>query len=125
MRIAAGRLTGALLADADLAELELEGCQADLAAFAGARLSRVRIADCDLHGSDWQAARLRAVEMQNCDPRDADFSGTRFESVELRNCRLEGIRGAAGLKGVSMSFEDILANAAVFATACGIRIANP
>jgi hypothetical protein len=45
-----------------------------------------------------------------------------FEGVAMRGCRLEGIRDAAELRGISMSWGDVVANAALLATACGIEI---
>jgi hypothetical protein len=48
-----------------------------------------------------------------------------FESVELRDCLLDGIRGAAHLRGVCMSLSDVLSSAGVFAGACGVRILPP
>ena len=80
------------------------------------------IAGCDLQGSDWQSCRIREVLITGCDLRGADLSGARFDSVELRDSRLDGIRGAANLGGVRMSWDDVLANAAVFAAACGVRV---
>jgi hypothetical protein len=55
----------------------------------------------------------------------ADLSAARFESVELRDCRLDGIRGAAGFRGISMGWDDVLASAGTFAAACGVRVVRP
>jgi hypothetical protein len=40
----------------------------------------------------------------------------------MRRCRLDGVRDASELRGISMSWDDVVANAALFATACGIEI---
>jgi len=48
---------------------------------------------------------------------DADLG-----EVEIEDCRLDGIRGATGLNGVTMRWDDVVANAGVFAAACGVRM---
>ena len=98
-----GRLTGAVLIGADLGELLIEDCRADLATLAAAELHNVqlaaaelhnvRLASCDLRSTDWQEAQLRAVCFEDCDLSGADLSRGRFVDVELRGCRLDGIRG--------------------------------
>ncbi|HJS93665.1 MAG TPA: pentapeptide repeat-containing protein [Solirubrobacteraceae bacterium] len=117
-----GRLTGAVLIGADLGEPLTEDCRADFATFATAHLHNVRLAACDLRSTDWQEAQLRGVCFEDCDLSGADFSRGRFVEVELRRCRLDGIRGAQGLRGVTMSWDDVLGAAAVFAAACGVRV---
>ena len=111
-----------MLTDADLGEVLIEDCRADLATLAGANLHNARLASCDLRSTDWQEAQLRAVCLEDCDLSGADLSKARFVEVELRSCRLDGIRGAQGLRGVTMSWDDVLAAAAVFAAACGVRV---
>ena len=119
-----GRLTGAVLSGADLGELLIEDCRADLATLAAAQLHNVRLASCDLRSTDWQEAQLRAVCFEDCDLSGADLSRGRFVDVELRGCRLDGIRGAQGLRGVTMSWDDVLGAAAVFAAACGVHVST-
>ena len=65
---------------------------------------------------------IEAVCFEDCDLSGADLSKGRFVEVELRGCRLDGIRGAQGLRGVTTSWDDVLAAAAVFAAACGVRV---
>ena len=113
-----------LLAEADIGEALFSDCRADMAAFAGAQLERVHLTSCDLSGSDWQGAKLKLVTFDACDLREVDFTGTRFTSVEMLDCKLDGARGVASLRGVTMRWEDVLANAGVFAGACGVRVSS-
>lgn len=122
VHITGARLTGLVWTGGDGGDVALADCRADLAALAGTTLERVRFTSCVLTQADFQGARLRTVLFEDCDLSEADFTGTRFEGVELRGCRIDGIRGAAGLRGVAMPWEDVLGAAAVFAQACGVRI---
>ena len=54
--------------------------------------------------------------------RGVDLSGARFEDVELRGCKLDGARGLEQLHGVAMPWTDVLANAGLFAAACGVEV---
>ena len=115
-------MTGLLASEAELSDVSIEGCRLDLAAFAEATIEHARVVGCDLRGSSWQAANLREVSFEDCDLSEADLTEASFEGVAMRGCRLEGIRDAAELRGISMSWGDVVANAALFATACGIEI---
>jgi uncharacterized protein YjbI with pentapeptide repeats len=118
------RLTGATLSEASLRDVTLKGCRMDLASLAAARLERVVFVDCDLRETSLGEAVLRDVRFQGCDLGGAELSRARLQRVELEGCRLEGIRSAADLRGAAMPWPDIVANAGVFASAAGIRIAE-
>jgi uncharacterized protein YjbI with pentapeptide repeats len=120
--ITASRMTGLLWSDGVAEDLEVAESRIDLAAFAGARLERVRFSSCVLGQTDFQGARLKSVAFEDCDLREADLSGARFDDVELRGCRLDGLRGAANLRGVRMPWSDVLDAAGVFAAACGVKV---
>ena len=46
------------------------------------------------------------------------------ERVELRGCDLAGVRGAEALRGARMTWNDVIENAALFATALGIEVVD-
>ena len=73
--------------------------------------------ECDFHG-----ATLTDVLFERCELREATFSAVRLERVELRACDLTGIRGADGLRGARMPWNDVLENAPLFAWLAGIEI---
>jgi uncharacterized protein YjbI with pentapeptide repeats len=120
--VTGGRLTGCNLGDSTLADVSLEACGADLAAFTSCRIERVRMTSCNLAQADFQAARLRSVVFEDCDLRGADLSDARFDGVDLVGCKLDGIRGAEALRGVRMPWPDVLEHAGLFAAACGVQV---
>jgi uncharacterized protein YjbI with pentapeptide repeats len=122
VEIVGGRLTGCSLSEATLTDVSLTNCRADLVAFAMGSLERVLFTSCNLSQADFQQGRLRHVVFEDCDLEGADLSNTRFEAVEMRGCRLAGVRGAGNLRGVGMPWSDIVENAELFASACGVAV---
>jgi uncharacterized protein YjbI with pentapeptide repeats len=115
------RLTGATLSEASLRDVTLSGCRIDLASLAAARLERVAFADCDLRETSFGEAVLRDVRFERCDLGGADLARVRLQRVVLAGCRLDGIHSVGDLRGATMPWPDIVANAGLFAAAAGIR----
>jgi uncharacterized protein YjbI with pentapeptide repeats len=118
------RLTGAELAEATLRDTTLSGCRLDLAALRLARLERVEFLDCRLEELDLYGARLEDVRFEDCVLREATLSGATLTRCSFRRCDLAGLRGAEQLAGAQLTWDDVLANAPVFATALGIVIVD-
>jgi uncharacterized protein YjbI with pentapeptide repeats len=62
------------------------------------------------------------VRFSDCTLNEADLTGARFERSELRGCTLDGVRGAASLRGSAMPWSDVVNSAGTLADALGIRI---
>jgi uncharacterized protein YjbI with pentapeptide repeats len=118
------RLTGSELGEATLRDIVFTDCRLDLVGFRLATLERVAFRDCRLDELDLYGARLVDVAFERCTLREATISGARLERCELRGCDLTGLRGADRLAGVRMTWDDVLANAPLFAAALGIELAD-
>ena len=115
------RLTGAELTEASLRDVTFADCRIDLASLAAARLERVAFVDCDLREVALSEAVLRDVRFERCDLGGADLARVRLQRVVLAGCTLDGIRSVGDLRGATMPWPDIVANAGLFAAAAGIR----
>lgn len=78
--------------------------------------------EAELIGAACAGLRAPGLELDGCVLEWVELAGARLAGAQLRGCRLDGIRGATGLRGVSMAWGDVLANAGVFAAACGVRV---
>ena len=78
--------------------------------------------DCRMSECDFYEASLKDVTFERCELRGARFSGATIERVDLSACDLAGASGVDALRGARMSWDDVLANAPVFAAALGIEI---
>jgi uncharacterized protein YjbI with pentapeptide repeats len=119
---AGGRLTGMQLVAAGLADVSFGGCRADLVSLFEATLDRVVFEGCVLRDADFRGAVLREVSFVDCDLTAADFNRTRFEKCVFRETSLDGVVGIESLRGVSMPWVDVVANAGAFAAALGVRV---
>jgi uncharacterized protein YjbI with pentapeptide repeats len=118
------RFTGAELGESTLTDVTLADCRLDLVGLRFARLRRVVFRDCRMSGCDLYGATLEDVLFERCELREATFSAARIERVELRGCELAGLLGVDALRGARMPWNDVLANAPLFATAAGIEIVD-
>ncbi len=118
------RLTGAELAEASLTDVVFEECRVDLVGLRHASLERVVFRDCRMSECDFYGSVLKDVLIERCELREATFSTCTLERVELRGCDLAGARGVEALRGARMTWNDVIANAALFASAVGIEVVD-
>lgn len=115
------RLTGADLAEGTLRDVTFDECRIDLVGLRHAKLERIVFRDCRMNECDFYGATLTDVLFERCDLREAIVSAARLERVELRACELTGLRGAEALRGARLPWNDVLRNAALFASLAGIE----
>jgi uncharacterized protein YjbI with pentapeptide repeats len=116
------RFTGAELAEAAISDARFDDCRLDLAALRHAKLERVAFRDCPMTECDFHGAVLKDVVFERCELRESIFSAASLDRVELRGCDLTGMSGAEALRGARMPWNDVLANAVLFAAVVGIEI---
>jgi uncharacterized protein YjbI with pentapeptide repeats len=116
------RLSGVEFAEAELSDVTFEDCRLDLAGLRRAKLARVAFRECRMAECDLYDASLTDVLFDRCQLREAIFTGLRVKRVELRGCDLTGLSGVEALRGARMPWDDLVQNAALFATALGLDI---
>ena len=116
------RLTGVELAEATWNDVVLNECRADFGGFRHAKLTRVVFRDCRLEEADFTGATLTDVTFDRCELRRASFANCRIERVDLSGCALAELVGVESLRGARMPWNDILANAPLFAQGLGIQV---
>jgi uncharacterized protein YjbI with pentapeptide repeats len=116
------RLTGTELAEAALKDVTFADCRLDLVGLRFAKLERVVFRDCRMSECDFYEASLKDVLFVRCDLRQATFAAAKVERVEMQGCDLGALGGVEALRTVRMPWNDVLANAPIFAVALGIEI---
>ena len=102
-----------------LSDVTFTDCLIDLASFGSSRLERVTFAGCRLAQTDFMESQLQDVRFERCDLTE-DFRGATLRRCQARGCELSSVQGVERLRGLSMPWPDIVANAGVWATALGI-----
>jgi uncharacterized protein YjbI with pentapeptide repeats len=124
VELTGARMTGAQLTRGKLVDVVFRDCLLDLATFAGTTLERVRFEDCRLAQADFREALWRDVRFDACDLTQADLTGLRIAGAELHGCTLDGLIATERLRGAAMPWADVVGNAALLASALGIRLTD-
>jgi uncharacterized protein YjbI with pentapeptide repeats len=77
---------------------------------------------CNLAQADFGNALLRKVRFEYCDLTEAELEGLRIDGCDLHACTLDGASSLERLRGATMPWPDVVANAAALAHALGIRV---
>jgi uncharacterized protein YjbI with pentapeptide repeats len=117
-------MTGASLSGSEVRDVVFVGCRIDLASFRDAELDRVRFEDCRLDEADFRQARLASVVFDGCSLRRSSWSGARLTRSEMRRCDLSGAENVEHLRGVRMTWPDVLNAVAELAAAVGIEVVD-
>jgi uncharacterized protein YjbI with pentapeptide repeats len=121
-------LSGAIFTEAQWLRVELRDCRATGLVLAQARLrdarfvsskldglnarlvrgERVTFDDCSLVDADFYETGVDNGAFADCDLTTANFTAARLGGAHFRRSRLERLRGATGLRGASVSPEQVL-----------------
>jgi uncharacterized protein YjbI with pentapeptide repeats len=118
------RLSGAVFAGARLRDVGFVGCKLDDANLRMLDAERVVFDDCVLVGADLHASNLVATRLSGCDLRGSDWTKASLRDVDLRGSRLEDIRGADSLRGVTIASDQVVPLAYSLAVALQLKIVD-
>jgi uncharacterized protein YjbI with pentapeptide repeats len=116
------RLSGSVLATAQLDDVSFVGCRIDSASFRMAKLSRCAFVRSELVRSEFYESGIAGVSFLDCDLTDVDFSKARVDRVRLHGSTLVGLHGATALRGATIGSDQITAMGIVALDALGIVI---
>jgi uncharacterized protein YjbI with pentapeptide repeats len=119
------RLSGANFSGARLRNVTFTGCKLDAANLRLLDAEKVLFDDTVLSAADLHAAKLVDVRMQGCDLRGSDWTKATLKAVDLRGSRLEDIRGADRLRGVTIDSSQVVPLAYSLAVAMDLTIVDP
>jgi uncharacterized protein YjbI with pentapeptide repeats len=118
------RLTGTVFANAVFDDVVFEDCRLDLASFRFANLTRVRFERCRLDEADLYEARFESAVFSRCSLANASLAEVTFVDTELRGCDLTAVGNPEQLRGVRMTWADVVEAAGVLAAAVGIQVVD-
>jgi len=117
------RLTGAEFAEAVFEDCVFKNVKFDEAGFRFARFTRVRFENCVLRAADFSNAQLRHVTFTGCDLEATDFVSATCSNVDVTGEDLALVKGILGLKGATISTEQLMLLAPLLAGELGFHVA--
>ncbi len=105
-----------------LTRLTITGGKLDYLNLRGARLETVRLAGVTIGDLDLATARVEHLVLEDCRVGRLDVQGAALVDVDLRGAELARIDGPAGLKGATISEQQLAELAAVFAAHLGVVV---
>ncbi len=116
------RMSGLIASGGRFQDVRLIDCRLDEANLRMTVWKRAALLDCVLRGADFSSAELTAAELKGCDLTGVEFSKAQVAGACLHGSVLEGLRGAAGLRGVVIGTDQALPLALSIFAGLGIRV---
>jgi len=109
-------------ADGSFEDCTFRNVKFDEAGFRFATFKRVRFENCMLRAADFGNARFTHVVFTGCDLTDANFASAHCSSVDIRAQDIVAAKGVLGLKGATISTEQLMQLAPLLAAELGFRL---
>ncbi|MFD5821898.1 pentapeptide repeat-containing protein [Nesterenkonia xinjiangensis] len=122
VEILGSRVGVAELHDAGISELRIADSKLDLVNLRSASLTDVVLDGCTLTELDLGAAKVRRMQVRDCGIGTLDLTGADLQHVDLRGARVSRIVGLAGLRGTTISPEQLMDLAPAFAEHLGLDV---
>lgn len=107
-----------------LKNVYFKSSKVDLANFRFARLENVIFEDCIVNGLDFYSAKLKNVDFRNCRIIDVEFSDSHLINVDLSRSELESIKGLKSMKGVCITYSQLMQLAPAMAVELGLKLVD-
>lgn len=121
--IEGARCSGLQITNGILKNVDFKNCKLEMVNFRFSRLESVAFEDCVINDVDFYDAQLKNVEFVNCTINNVTFASARMVSVDISKSAVDGINGINSLRGVTMSYDQLMQLAPAFAAEAGIKIA--
>jgi len=117
------RLTGAEFAEGHFEDCVFKNVKFDEAGFRFASFKRVRFENCMLRAADFSNAKLSQVTFTGCDLEEANFVSANCANVDITTEDVTAVEGILGLKGATISTEQLMQLAPLLASELGFQVA--
>lgn len=116
------RCSGTQITNSTLKNTSFKNVKLELVNFRFSRFDCVLFEDCVLDDVDFYNATLKNVEFINCAINNITFSGAKMKNVDISRSTIDTIKGIGSLKGVTISYDQLLQLAPYFAAEAGIKV---
>jgi uncharacterized protein YjbI with pentapeptide repeats len=116
------RCSGMQVTNSILKNITFKKSKLELVNFRFSNLENVIFEDCILNDVDFYNAKLKNVEFINCMINNITFASAKMVNVDVSKSQIEDIKGMNSLKGITISYDQLMQMAPYFATEAGIKV---
>lgn len=116
------RASGMQLQNSLLKHVIFKNCKLDVVNLRFAKLENVVFESCVVTDLDLYKSQLKNVQFIDCDLIGLEFSEAHLQNVDLTRSRLVSIKGLRGLKGATISSEQLMQLAPALAQEIGLLV---
>lgn len=120
--VSGSRLGAVEAYDANLRRVRFTGCKLGYLNLRDATLLDVQFTDCIIEELDLMRAKARRIGFSNCRIGRLDVNNAKLEHTDLRGAQLADISGVEGLRGATLSVDQLLDLAPMLAARLGINV---
>lgn len=120
--IASSRIGAMELYDANFRRMHFVGCKLGFVNLRGADLSDVAFTDCVIEELDLMRAAAKRISFSGCRIGRLELADSHLSDVDLRGAELADIGSPDGLRGVTVSADQLLDLAPILAARLGVRV---
>jgi uncharacterized protein YjbI with pentapeptide repeats len=108
--------------DASWRGIRFTRCKLGFVNLRGAELLDVAFVDCTIDDIDLMGSKARRVAFDGCRVRSLNATGAALADVDLRGAIVDAVTGLEGLRGATISLEQLQLMAPALADLAGIRV---
>jgi len=116
------RCSGMLVSNSVLKNVTFKNSKLELVNFRFSRFENILFDGCIIDDADFYNATLKNVEFINCTINSITFANARMNAVDISKSQIEGIKGVSSLKGVTISYDQLMQLAPSLASEAGIKV---
>ncbi len=117
------RCSGMQVSNSTFKNVRFANSKLELMNFRFSTIENCVFEDCVLDDVDFYNAKLKNVAFINCTINNITFASAKMLKVDISKSQLEGIKGSSSLKGLTISYDQLMQLAPYFAAEVGIKIA--
>jgi len=116
------RCSGMMMSNSVFKNVTFKNSKLELVNFRFSRMENIVFEGCAIDDADFYNATLKNVEFINCTINSVTFASARLSNVDISKSQIEGIKGVNSLKGVTISYDQLMNLAPSLAAEAGIKI---
>ncbi len=120
--IVGARCSGMQITNSVLKNITYADSKLEIANFRFSRLENVIFEDCMIDDVDFYQAKLKNIAFVNCTISKIMFMNAGMTNVDISKSSIQNIRGVQSLRGVTVSYDQLMQLAPSLAAEAGIKV---